>query len=254
MSKAGVPTSNASWDEVTVIRKKPVATGSLRTDSEVNAARRAGLAVESEKKYSSANAAQSVDGQKLAKIDRETEDFHIEKVSLSLAKVIQQARQAKELTQKVRFRLPLFEPCRVGQAVGNRQLTFHVQFPSTTNNSPRHHQDLAQKINEAAKVINDFESGKAVPNPQVLGKMERVLGVKLRGKVGFSTVFFRLDPRLTMFLCLFHLSSLQLAFRRNPFHILFNLLLIRTLELLSPRVEVPSKNRMMDIMCCCCSR
>lgn len=28
----------------------------------------------------------------------------------------------------------------------------------------------------------DYESGKAIPNNQILGKIERVLGIKLRGK------------------------------------------------------------------------
>ncbi len=42
--------------------------------------------------------------------------------------------------------------------------------------------DLAGKINEKPTIINDYESGKAIPNPQVLGKMERILGIKLRGK------------------------------------------------------------------------
>jgi putative transcription factor len=42
--------------------------------------------------------------------------------------------------------------------------------------------DLAQKTNEKPSVIQDYESGKAVPNPQILSKFERILGVKLRGK------------------------------------------------------------------------
>ena len=41
--------------------------------------------------------------------------------------------------------------------------------------------DVAQKINEKPSVLQDYESGKAVPNPQILGKLERVLGIKLRG-------------------------------------------------------------------------
>lgn len=41
--------------------------------------------------------------------------------------------------------------------------------------------DLAQKVNEKPSVIQDYESGKAIPNPQVLGKLERTLKVKLRG-------------------------------------------------------------------------
>jgi len=41
--------------------------------------------------------------------------------------------------------------------------------------------DIAQKVNEKQSVIQDYESGKAVPNPQILGKLERALGVKLRG-------------------------------------------------------------------------
>lgn len=41
--------------------------------------------------------------------------------------------------------------------------------------------DVAQKVNEKPSVIQDYETGKAIPNPQILGKLERVLGVKLRG-------------------------------------------------------------------------
>ena len=42
--------------------------------------------------------------------------------------------------------------------------------------------DLAQKVNEKPSVIQDYESSKAIPNPQILGKLERALGVKLRGE------------------------------------------------------------------------
>jgi ribosome-binding protein aMBF1 (putative translation factor) len=42
--------------------------------------------------------------------------------------------------------------------------------------------DVAQKVNEKPSVIQDYESGKAIPDPQILGKLERVLGVKLRGE------------------------------------------------------------------------
>lgn len=41
--------------------------------------------------------------------------------------------------------------------------------------------DVAQKINEKPSVLQDYESGKAIPSPQILAKLERVLGVKLRG-------------------------------------------------------------------------
>lgn len=41
--------------------------------------------------------------------------------------------------------------------------------------------DLAQKVNEKPSVIADYEASRAIPNPQILGKLERTLGVKLRG-------------------------------------------------------------------------
>lgn len=47
--------------------------------------------------------------------------------------------------------------------------------------------DVAQKINEKPSVLQEYESGKAIPNPQILGKLERALGVKLRGMFLFSS-------------------------------------------------------------------
>ncbi|KAI3381036.1 hypothetical protein SNEBB_004844 [Seison nebaliae] len=42
--------------------------------------------------------------------------------------------------------------------------------------------ELATKCNEKPTVIHSYESGSAIPNVQVLCKMERILKVKLRGK------------------------------------------------------------------------
>ena len=39
-----------------------------------------------------------------------------------------------------------------------------------------------QKVNEKTQVINDYEAGRGIPNQLVIGKIEKVLGVKLRGK------------------------------------------------------------------------
>lgn len=61
-------------------------------------------------------------------------------------------------------------PPTVGKAIGQTR-----QAKGMTQ------KDLAVKINEKPSVIQDYESGKAIPNPQILGKMERILGVKLRG-------------------------------------------------------------------------
>jgi putative transcription factor len=41
---------------------------------------------------------------------------------------------------------------------------------------------FSQKICEKPQVINDYEAARGIPNNLVLGKIERVIGLKLRGK------------------------------------------------------------------------
>ncbi|RDB21013.1 putative multi-protein-binding factor 1 [Hypsizygus marmoreus] len=84
---------------------------------------------------------QGTDHQRIAKLDRENEVAPPPKISPTVGRAIQDGRMALKLSQK----------------------------------------EVAQKINEKPSVLQDYESGKAIPNPQVLGKLERVLGVKLRG-------------------------------------------------------------------------
>ncbi|KAF8244467.1 MBF1-domain-containing protein [Wilcoxina mikolae CBS 423.85] len=136
------------WDSVTKIGKGVRGAGQrptvARTQAEINAARRAGAVIATDKKYATGNQVQSTDGQRLTKVDRENEVAPPKKIDQSVGKAMAKARQEKEpaMTQK----------------------------------------DLATKVNEKPSVINDYESGRAVPNQQVLAKLERALGVKLRGK------------------------------------------------------------------------
>ncbi|KAF3931976.1 hypothetical protein ABW20_dc0102461 [Dactylellina cionopaga] len=139
----------SDWDTSTV--RIGIGSGSsgprekvARTNSEINAARRAGAVVATEKKFASGNAKSNPEGQHLTKVDREDDVGKIAKVSQDVGKAMAKARQEKEpaMSQK----------------------------------------DLATKVNEKPSVINDYESGRAQPSQQVLAKLERVLGVKLRGK------------------------------------------------------------------------
>mmetsp|Transcript_4612 Transcript_4612/g.8870 ORF Transcript_4612/g.8870 Transcript_4612/m.8870 type:complete len:177 (-) Transcript_4612:1702-2232(-) len=69
----------------------------------------------------------------------ETDELKHAKVDKSLSIAIQQGRMAKKMTQK----------------------------------------DLATAINEKPQVIGEYESGKAIPNGQIIVKIERALGCKL---------------------------------------------------------------------------
>lgn len=141
--------SNTDWDTVTTIGSKARAGGGgpratvARGQGAINQAKRSGNVVSIDKKYNAGgNTKGDPEGQRLTKIDRENEVAPPPKVDMSVGKAIQKGRQDKKLTQK----------------------------------------ELATKINEKPQVVNDYEAGRATPNQQILGKMERALGLKLRGK------------------------------------------------------------------------
>ena len=81
-------------------------------------------------------------GRNALKLELDDENLTHKTVSVDVKKAILQGRLAKKLTQA----------------------------------------QLAQQINEKPQIVQEYESGKAIPNQQILGKLERVLGVKLRGK------------------------------------------------------------------------
>ncbi|CAF0855565.1 unnamed protein product [Adineta steineri] len=143
MSKQGANFGGTvGWDQQTVIGKRAPRPGELKSESAINAAQRAGVAIDTSKKFAAGHNQQHQSAKNTAILDRETEELHHDRVNKDVAKVIQQARVAKEWTQA----------------------------------------DLARNINEKQQVINEYEQSKAIPNQQVLSKMERALGVKLRGK------------------------------------------------------------------------
>ncbi|KAG5678001.1 hypothetical protein PVAND_007712 [Polypedilum vanderplanki] len=132
----------SDWDTVTVLKKKPLKAAQMKTESAVNQARRQGLDVETHSKYNAGTNKQHAPTKNTAKLDRETEELKHKSIDNNVARVIQQGRQAKGLSQK----------------------------------------DLATKINEKQQIVTDYEAGRGIPNNIILGKMERVLGIKLRGK------------------------------------------------------------------------
>jgi len=131
------------WDSKLVVGYKKQTAKVTKKDSDLNAARRVGAVVSVDKKVTAGGnkAHQGTDHQRIAKLDRENEVAPPAKISSNVGRAIQSARQELQLSQK----------------------------------------DLAQKINEKPSVLQDYESSKAIPNPQILGKLERILKVKLRG-------------------------------------------------------------------------
>merc|ERR1712002_342135 len=135
--------SNTDWDTVTYLRKTHHAPGAAKNKQNVNAAmRRGGDEVETRQKFAAGTNKKLATSKNTMKLDQETDQLHHDTVSLSVGRLIQKGRQDKQMNQK----------------------------------------ELATKINEKAQVINEYESGKAIPNNQVLGKIERAIGIKLRGK------------------------------------------------------------------------
>merc|ERR1712232_433093 len=99
------------------------------------------MGVKTEKRYGSGgnSSAHSHTVFSAKKLEEATDVGSIAKVDKALSKAIMQARTAKKMSQK----------------------------------------ELATSINEKPQVVAEYESGKAIPNPQIISKMERKLGCKL---------------------------------------------------------------------------
>mmetsp|Transcript_76035 Transcript_76035/g.167870 ORF Transcript_76035/g.167870 Transcript_76035/m.167870 type:complete len:144 (-) Transcript_76035:84-515(-) len=135
------PSLQTNQDWAPVVWQKAGPKGkSAKSASEVNAARRTGGYVETDKKFAGGtnqSAHSTVPNAK--KLDENGETFRHATVSHEFKTALQQARLAKKMTQ----------------------------------------QSLATAINEKASVINEYESGKAIPNGAIINKLNKALGVRL---------------------------------------------------------------------------
>lgn len=130
------------WDPVVLHKSKPKS-HDLRDPKAVNQALRSGAQVHTVKKFDAgANKKPQATAVNVRKLDEAAEPAALDRVGLDVRQAIQKARIEKKMSQA----------------------------------------ELAKQINELPRVVQEYENGKAVPNQAVLAKMERVLGVKLRGK------------------------------------------------------------------------
>jgi len=116
--------------------------GASRDQGSVNRAFQTGAAVETASKYGAGGNRTGGTDLNTRRSDEDTENLKHKTVSADTKTAIIKGRNAKGMSQK----------------------------------------DLATKINEQVKVVQEYESGKAIPSQQVLNKLERALGIKLRGK------------------------------------------------------------------------
>eukprot|EP00070_Physeter_catodon_P006969 XP_007115005.2 endothelial differentiation-related factor 1-like isoform X2 [Physeter catodon] len=127
--------AESDWDARRCCAKRVPTAAQATSKQAILAAQRRGEDVETSKKWAAGQNKQHWITKNTAKLDRETEELHHDRVTLEVGKVVQQDRQSKGLTQK-------------GQAT---------------------------KINEKPQVIADYEGGRAIPINQVLGKIERAI-------------------------------------------------------------------------------
>mmetsp|Transcript_276 Transcript_276/g.504 ORF Transcript_276/g.504 Transcript_276/m.504 type:complete len:150 (-) Transcript_276:76-525(-) len=130
------------WEEVKWDRRRPNGRVSGQSKREAMSKARQEGRVATERRFAGGenkSAHHQGGGRNMRKLDEETEELRHNRVDRSLAMAIQQARLARSMTQKA----------------------------------------LATAINEKPQVIGEYESGRAIPNGQILVKLDRALGTRL---------------------------------------------------------------------------
>ncbi|KAJ1510465.1 hypothetical protein HMI54_001585 [Coelomomyces lativittatus] len=92
------PTSgNVDWDAKIIVRKRPQPTATKRT---LQVSAESINEIEKKNKPLNKHSTTHIDHRHAAKVDRETDEFHIKHIPLDLSKTIQKARADKGWSQK----------------------------------------------------------------------------------------------------------------------------------------------------------
>lgn len=111
------------------------------SERDASAAFRSGNVVVAKREHPTGNHHNVGPGANAKKLDEDSETLKVNRVDFKVSALIQRVRQQKGLKQD----------------------------------------ELARLINERASIVTEYENGKAVPNEQVLVRLEKALGVYLRG-------------------------------------------------------------------------
>jgi len=134
--------SDQDWETVVIRKTGKQKAAGMSSAQQLTQAKITG-AVSTERRVGADNrSGSSAPALNARKLEEDTESFQHRTVDKNLAKAISQARVAKKLTQA----------------------------------------QLATAINERPQVIQQYESGDAIPNPAVLNKLDRALGIHLPRK------------------------------------------------------------------------
>mmetsp|Transcript_29926 Transcript_29926/g.69008 ORF Transcript_29926/g.69008 Transcript_29926/m.69008 type:complete len:144 (+) Transcript_29926:88-519(+) len=131
--------ASQDWSQVVWTKTGPNGKAS-KSGAEVNTARRSGAEVDTDKKFNAgSNKSAYAVCANAKRLDENAETFRHDTVSHDFKIALQQARLAKKMNQAA----------------------------------------LATSVNEKQSVINEYESGKAIPNGAIVGKLNKALGVRL---------------------------------------------------------------------------